>query len=673
MAKPLGLISVKSNSDLDAEALELERATHSTEPPHHITELAAYIKKCFEDAEQHRNSTGVTARILDCQRRRKGEYDAATSAEVEKRGGCKQFFNITDTKCSAGEAWTHEVNQVGGNDLPWGLEPTPLPDLPEDAKLAIHQRVMQEFMALQAQGQTVTREALRMRAGELYDEEQQAVKEDGDECAARMQSKIADQMVEGGWYRSFKDFVQYLWTYPSAVFKGPVVKAHKRRQWQNGQPVIVDEVIPTWEAVNPHDFYPAANIRTVQEGYICEVVRFDKADLANQKAQEGWNADEIAAVLSDEAVSKLPVTPEGDSDRAAMENRSTTENAGVAATQIQGVEFWGTVEGKLLAEWGMTVEDESAFYHVMAILIGEHVVKATLNPDKLGKVPYFVTSYEKVAGSVWGKGLPEKMSDCQDGYNACKRNMMNNLALASWGQFFIDRRALDQATDPTKIYPGKLWFFDSAKSHGGRPMEYVSIPNNAEELDRIAEGFKNEADDRTLIPRFVHGQANVGGAGETASGLSMLMNAAAKGVKAVLLNIDEDVTRPAIEHLYGWDLDYLEDESLKGDIRVVARGVMGALVREQNDKRRMEYLTLVLGSPMAQQILQVKGVAELLRAGAQRLDMPVDKIVPSEDEIDRMMAAMQPSVPETEQAPSGATEQGGVNGGGEANAPANAA
>lgn len=670
MAKPLGLISVKSNADLEVEALELDRQSHPTEQPKHIKKLAEYIRECFQDAEAHRNNTNVTERLLDCQRRRKGEYDAATSAEVEKRGGCKQFFNITDTKCSAGEAWTHEVNQVGGNDLPWGLEPTPLPDLPEDAKLEVHQRVMQEFMELQAQGQMVTREALSIRAGELYDEQLQAIREDGTERAKRMESKVADQMTEGGWYRAFKDFVQYLWTYPSAVFKGPVVKVHKRRQWQNGQPVVVDEVIPTWESVNPHDFYPAPNIRTVQEGYICEVVRFDKADLANQKGQDGWNSEEIAAVLSDEAVIKLPTTPEGDSDRAEMENRETTENAGVAATQIQGIEFWGTVEGKLLADWGLTVEDESAFYPVMAILIGEHVVKAILNPDKLGKVPYFVTSYEKVAGSVWGKGLPEKMADCQDGYNACKRNMMNNLALASWGQFFIDRRALDPSTDPTQIYPGKEWFFDSAKSHGGRPMEYVSIPNNAEELDRIAEGFKNEADDRTLIPRFVHGQANVSGAGETASGLSMLMNAAAKGVKAVLLNMDEDVTRPAIEHLYGWNLDYLDDDELKGDIRVVARGVMGALVREQNDKRRMEYLTLVLGSPVAQQILQVKGVAELLRAGAQRLDMPVDKIVPSEDEIDRMMAAMQQPAMAGQD---GTTEQGATNGGGEASPATDAA
>jgi hypothetical protein len=125
------------------------------------------------------------------------------------------------------------------------------------------------------------------------------------------------------------------------------------------------------------------------------------------------------------------------------------------------------------------------------------------------------------------------------------------------------------------------------------------------------------------------GGTPAGGAGRTASGMSMLMTNAGKSIKQVIANIDEHVIKPCIDRLYYYNMRYSDDPDLKGDVDIVARGAASILEKESAQQRRNEFLGLALNSPVAQQVVGMEGIAELLRQTAMTLDMNVDKIVPS--------------------------------------------
>jgi hypothetical protein len=130
---------------------------------------------------------------------------------------------------------------------------------------------------------------------------------------------------------------------------------------------------------------------------------------------------------------------------------------------------------------------------------------------------------------------------------------------------------------------------------------------------------------------------HVAGAGRTSSGLSMLINNAAKSLKHVVSNVDNDVIRPMLERIYQHNLRYGDDPDLVGDVRIVARGAMSLVSREAAAVRRNEFLQIVLGSPLAQQIVGLPGAAELLRENARLLDVNVDRLVPSREQLEQQM------------------------------------
>ena len=160
------------------------------------------------------------------------------------------------------------------------------------------------------------------------------------------------------------------------------------------------------------------------------------------------------------------------------------------------------------------------------------------------------------------------------------------------------------------------------------------------------------------------GGSPTGGAARTASGMSMLMTNAGKSIKQVIANIDEHVIKPCIDRLYYYNMRYSDDPDLKGDIDIVARGAASILEKEQAQQRRNEFLQIALNSPIAQQVIGMDGIANLLREQASTLDMNVDKIIPSAAEIkmkeaeaqqQQMMAAQQEANQRNGQAQAGGT------------------
>ena len=140
------------------------------------------------------------------------------------------------------------------------------------------------------------------------------------------------------------------------------------------------------------------------------------------------------------------------------------------------------------------------------------------------------------------------------------------------------------------------------------------------------------------MPRYTYGNGVAAGAGDTAQGLSMLMNNAAKGLRRAISNVDMNVIAPTINVTFNNEMLYNPDESIKGDNIVIPRGAAAILIRESAQQRRMQFLGMT-ANPIDSQIITSKYRAALLREVASAMELPVDDVVPSDEVLTQMQQA----------------------------------
>jgi hypothetical protein len=337
-------------------------------------------------------------------------------------------------------------------------------------------------------------------------------------------------------------------------------------------------------------------------------------------------------------------------------------------TEFDALEFWGKVSGKMLIEWGLTVDDvpdSAREYDANVWLVGNYAIKAVLNYDPLGEKPYAKTSFIKCPGALWGKGIPKIIEDLQGVCNAAARALVNNMGISSGPQVEVNLERIPPNEDITQLTPWKIWQVTNDPVGSSAPaIRFTQPDSRATELMGVYEKFSRLADDHSGIPAYVYGDLNVQGAGRTSSGLSMLMGAAGKGIRQVVMHIDTDVVKPIVLRQFIYNMRYDEDESIKGDVQVVAKGAINLAVKETVNLRRIEFLNATANS-IDLEILGKDGRAAILREVAKGLQMSVDEVVPSreksgyQDRIQAKAMIAQQSMPaSTPTAPDGAPKGG---------------
>jgi len=296
----------------------------------------------------------------------------------------------------------------------------------------------------------------------------------------------------------------------------------------------------------------------------------------------------------------------------------------------------------LLKEWGIQSVQPLSEYAIEAWLIGAHVIRVDIKePHELDR-PYCKAVYRPRPGSFWGIGIPELMADIQQQANATARALANNMALASGPQVGIDAEQMPPGEDGSRVWPWKVWRFNTGKygQTSTPPIAFFQPEMHANELMGIYQQWVRIADDVTGIPAYVYGNQETAGAGKTASGLSMLMGAATKAIKSVIANIDDGLIEPMVRQLFRYAMLYHPDESIKGDVRVVAKGASALLVREQAQVRRNEFLQIT-NNPTDVEIMGLARRADLLRSTAETLSLDPDQIAPTRAQFEQQQAAQQ--------------------------------
>jgi hypothetical protein len=564
------------------------------------------------------------------------KYEPGKEAEIRKQGGSEIFMGIVSSKCRTATAWLRDTLLGTGADKPWSLSATPIPEVPPDVAADlknIMQQNLQQYYEMG--GEQIQEMELKKLASDMKDTAMRAMKFEAEKRVERMETKMEDQMVEGGFVKALFDFTNDVATFPHAILKGPIPRKRKTMKYIEGGLGVVEVLRDEWERVDPFKFYYAPWADDVQNMPIIELHHLTREDVEEMIGVEGYDEDTVRSILSDFGSGGFDWL---DHDTNDMETVTGVDFDDARDDVVAALQLWDTVPGSLLIEWGMDeaeIEDPQKSYPCEVWMVNNTIIRAVLNYDPLGRKPYYVTSFEKVPGRLDGNGVADLCMDAQNMCNAAARALANNMGISSGPQVGVNISRLPAGEDITQMYPWKIWQFrQSDFADSTPPMSFFQPNSNAQELMSVFDRFMAIADEVSGIPRYMTGQ-HVPGAGRTSSGLSMLMSNAGKSIKQVIANIDHDVINPMLLRQYQRNLRYSDDPDLVGDVNVVATGAMSLVVKEAEAVRKTDFLRLVLESPVAQQIVGLPGTAELLRDVAGNLNTNVDRLVPTREDVQK--------------------------------------
>ena len=586
------------------------------------SELTRHIRRHWET---NRNAKiRIEESLLEDLRAKNGEYHPQKLQAIREQGGSEIYMMITATKQRAAANWIKDI-LLPEDDKAWGIDPTPVVELPKWAAEMVTERV--QAMGGDAQSMMELNEVVRLELAEQ-----------AKYSCDRMETLIEDQLVQMGWPKLMNQLIDDFTTFSAVIMKGPVLKKRKEMTWSQGfgsmKPKIKEDLRLEFSRVSPFDIYPSPQAEDINDGHLIEHIRFERGELYNMIGVPGYKESEIRKVLEDYKEG-LHEWLWQDTERNENEHKHhwwRNNKNGL----IDGLHYWGSVQGSTLEDWGIDVPDRLAEYQIDAILIGRYVIRCSINNDPLARRPYHKANYDPIPGAFWGNSIRYLMADIQEFCNATARALVNNMAFASGPMVEINYERLSPLETEVEIYPWKVWQTRGAEVGAGNTVQFFQPNSNAAELMAVYEKFELKADDATAIPRYTHGNEKIGGAGRTASGLSMLMGSAAKGIKAAIGNYDFGITRPGIEMVYYYNMVTTKDPSVQGDAKVVARGASALLLKDMAQQRRGEFLQIT-NNELDLSIMGKDGRADILRQVAN--DYKLEGAIPSREEMQRQLQA----------------------------------
>jgi len=616
--------------------------------------LVGFIEERYNRSKDARQSDET--RWLTAYRNYRGLYGPDVQFTEQEKS--QAFIKITKTKVLAAYAQIVDV-LFAGSKFPIGIEPSYKP-LGVSGSLHFDPKEITEEKLSEVTGQpdrsaTVARPELLKDAGPLADQLERVEEklkdgvgttptsltfEPAKAASRKMEKTIHDQLDESQASKHLRSTAFEMCLFGTGILKGPFALQKEYPNWDDeGVYDPVFRSIPKVESVSIWNFYPDPDARNMAESeYTIERHRLSRSQLRKLKKRPFFREEAI-----EEAIEFGPnYTPhywEG-----TLEDSESTSNV----DRYEVLEYWGVVDAELAEEADLDLPDEVADadeFQINAWMCNGQILRLVINPFTPTRLPYHSVPYELNPYSFFGIGLAENMEDTQEIMNGFMRLAVDNAALSSNLLIEIDETNLVPGQD-LSVYPGKV--FRRQAGAPGQAIFGTKFPNVTGECLQVFDKARQLADESTGMPSFAHGSTGVMGVGRTASGMSMLMGAAAQNIKAVVRNIDDYLLAPLGRSLFAFNMQFNFDKSIRGDLDVVARGTESLMRNEVRSQRLLQFMQMT-ANPAMQPFVKYDYI---LREIAASMDLDEDKVLndPREAAIQaEMMAAVAALMPQPPQ------------------------
>lgn len=571
--------------------------------------LATVVARRFNDAVRWQSQErvgGVPLRIVlrQCYDQYHGIL-SPTEQKIIDDIGVDAHVNLSAMKAGVVQSYLAE-SLIQAGQLPWTIQPTPVPDLSDSGELMVAQSVQQSV----EQG---FRGDLRSLVYSLKSEAARKELEHAQDIADNMMKLITDQCAEGGWNRAMFGFINNFCVYPYAVLAGPIPTRRVRMQWSGETLKPKYETFYEFKSISPWDFWWSPDSPDTQRGTgIFIRQRWTRQQLLDAAKMTSYIGENIIEVLDDANrndfryhwISNNP--EQTDSQVLSWRDNDTT---------IDVLIHWGYFSGRELTKYGIPGLEDDEFYNAMVTMCGRHIIQVLVekNPT-LSKRPVFTASFYTTQDRIPGESIPQRLRDVERCYETCLRYLISNAYYGSAPITEADYARVSKFMsdeDIGRIIPGSMYFSDSELGNATPAFKYYSLPNNMAAFQNALVYFMDLADRVTNIPAALHGTAQGSGANRTFRGAAMLQSNAVKAIQSAVFNIDEFVYKPLGELLYNYNMIYSKDQTVKGDCKIMARGVTALLQKETDRQNSYEILQMVASA--GQQLAALPNGAKIVQ------------------------------------------------------------
>jgi len=145
-------------------------------------------------------------------------------------------------------------------------------------------------------------------------------------------------------------------------------------------------------------------------------------------------------------------------------------------------------------------------------------------------------------------------------------------------------------------------------------------------------------DEQSGLPMIQEGEQ--GQVTPTLGGMSMLMNSANTVRRSQVKQWDDYVTCPMIQRFYDWNMQFNDDPTIKGDLKVYARGTSALLVKEQQAQTLITMLDKYGGHPVLSQFFKTQGL-DAFRKAMQAMHINPDDLLKTKEQFEADIAEAQ--------------------------------
>ena len=641
---------------IEDDAIALDDTEDTVVEDADVSNIIPFIMERYQRAEDYREQD--EERWLRAYRNYRGLYGPDVQfTEAEKS---RVFIKVTKTKTLAAYGQIVDV-LFANNKFPLSIDPT---ELPEGVVADVH---FDPQEPPQLQGETSLASPYGFRGdgrdlppgatakslmeqlgplGEKLEPVEDKLKEGPGKtptaiefspamiAAKKMEKKIHDQLEESGATKSLRSSAFEMALFGTGIMKGPFATDKEYPNWNDeGEYDPMFKTVPQVSHVSVWNFYPDPDANNMDEAqFIIERHKMSRSQLRQLKKRPYFRSQVI-----DEAISF------GENyNKKYWEDDLADYAPEHGIDRFEVLEYWGMVDVEMLEEQGVEIPAELKDFDELQAnvwICNNKLIRMVLNPFKPAKIPYAAAPYELNPYSFFGVGIAENMDDTQTLMNGFMRMAVDNAVLSGNLLIEVDETNLVPGQDLT-VYPGKVF-----RRQGGAPGQAIfgtKYPNVSSENMMMFDKARQLADESTGLPSFAHGQTGVSGVGRTASGISMLMNAASGSVKTVIKNVDDYLLRPLGEGLFRFNMQFDFDPEIKGDLEVKARGTESLMANEVRSQRLMQFLSIASNPALA----PFAKFQYVIREIAKSLDLDPDKVTNNMSE-----AALQAELMKDFQAP----------------------
>ena len=627
--------------NIEDDAISLEDVDDSVVQDTDVGNLVNFVQGQYKKAEDYREQD--EDRWSRAYRNYRGLY--GTDVQFTEAEKSRVFIKITKTKTLAAYGQVVDV-LFGGNKFPISIEPTELPDGvvkdvsfdPKEPQELRGDTTLSSPYGFAGDGKELpagaTAQSLQESLGPLQEKLQDVdnLKEGVGKtptsitfspamvAAKSMEKKITDQLEESNASKHLRSTAFEMVLFGTGVLKGPFAIDKEYPNWdENGDYNPVFKTVPQINNVSIWNFYPDPDSRSMEEAtYVVERHKMSRSELRGLKRRPYFRDNVIEEAIQ-----------EGENyTKKHWEDDLADYSPEYSIERFEVLEYWGICDVQMLIDDGIDIPKEMKEFEEIQCNIwvcNGKLLRVVINPFKPASIPYMAAPYELNPYSFFGVGLAENMDDTQTLMNGFMRMAVDNAVLSGNLLIEVDETNLVPGQD-LSVYPGKIF-----RRQGGAPGQAIfgtKFPNVSNENMQLFDKARQLTDEATGLPSFSHGQTGVTGVGRTASGISMLMNAAAGSIKTVIKNVDDYLLNPLGKGMFRFNMQFDFDPDIKGDLEVKARGTESLMANEVRSQRLMQFMQ-VAASPALAPFAKFQYI---IREIAKALDLDPDKVTNNMDE-----------------------------------------